>query len=45
MQGIQRFRQVQAARCIVPYVLLVVCFALDDATMVDVLRESLPALI
>ena len=30
VQGTQSFRQVRATRCVIPYILLVVCIALDE---------------
>ena len=30
VQGTQSFRQIQSARCVISYVLLVVCIALND---------------
>jgi len=38
VQITQSFRQVRSVRCIIPHVLLVVCIALDELMMVDVLR-------
>ena len=38
VQITQSFRQIRSMRCIIPNVLLVVCIALDELMMVDVLR-------
>ena len=44
VQETQSFRQVRTARCVTPYVMLVVCIALDDIMIVHVLRGLCPPL-